>query len=80
MALHLCVSRKFISVLTGAGTGDDGEAQGISSSTEDLSELPMRQGHHRSSLHRLQSITGPDLTALGRRAASTDRHKPVREE
>lgn len=76
----VCVSRKFMSVLTRAGTGDDCEAQSISSSTEDLSELPMRQSHHGASLHRLQSISGPDLTALGRRAASTDRHKPVREE
>ncbi|TNN74791.1 hypothetical protein EYF80_014891 [Liparis tanakae] len=63
-------------MLTCAGTGDDGEAQGVSRSSEDLSEFPMRQRHHRAPLHRLQSISRPDLTALGRRAASTYRHKP----
>lgn len=68
------------STLTGAGTGDDGEAQGVSRPTEDLSELPVRQSHHRASLHRLQTISRPDLTTLGGWAASPDRHEPMREE
>lgn len=65
--------------LTGAGAGDDGEAQSVSGTAENLSELPMGQGHHRAPLHRLQSVSGPDLTALGRWAASTHRHEAVRE-
>lgn len=65
--------------LTGAGPGDDGEAQSVSGTAENLSQLPMGQGHHRAPLHRLQSVSGPDLTTLGRRAASTHSHEPVRE-
>lgn len=66
--------------LTGAGAGDDGEAQGVPGTAEDLSQLPVGQGPHRAALHRLQPVPRPDLTALGRRAASAHRHEAVREE
>lgn len=68
-----------LGALTGAGAGDDGEAQGVPGAAQNLSQLPVGQGHHRAALHRLQPISGPDLTALGRRAASTHRHEPMRE-
>lgn len=66
--------------LTGAGPGEDGEAQRVPGPAQKLGQLPMRQRHHRAPLHRLQSVSGPDLAALSRRAAPTHRHKPVREE
>lgn len=66
--------------LTGAGTGDDGEAQGVSGSTEDLGQLPVGQGHHGAALHRLQPVSGSDLTALGRWASPADRDEAVGQE
>lgn len=68
-----------LGALTGAGAGDDGEAQGVSGAAQNLSQLPVRQGHHWAALHRLQPVPGPDLTALGCRAASTHRHEAMRE-
>lgn len=35
-----------LGALTGAGAGDDGEAQGVPGAAQNLSQLPVRQGHH----------------------------------
>lgn len=56
----------------------DAQPQRVPSSPQDLGQVPVLQPSHRPALHRLQLVSGLNVSAASRRAAATHRHKAVR--